>query len=133
MIDVESLIFSQIASVLRAAYPNVWVVGEFMDVPARFPAVSIIENDNTVLPSMSTLNIENAAALMYEVNVYSNLSTGKKQQAKQIMRFIDDEFAKLNFVRTMCNPISNLQDATIYRMMARYEAIIDKDFWLYTN
>lgn len=133
MIDAENIIFSRIANTLRTAYPGIFVRSEFTDIPARFPAVTIIESDNSVLSKQSTLNIENAASLMYEVNVYSNLSTGKKQQAKAIMAAIDDEFAKMNFVRTMCNPVSNLQDATIYRMVARYNAVIDNDFWLYTD
>lgn len=133
MIDAENIIFSRIANMLRTAYPGIFVRSEFTDIPARFPAVTIIESDNSVLTRQSTLNIENAASLMYEVNVYSNLSTGKKQQAKAIMALIDNEFAAMNFVRTMCNPVSNLQDATIYRMVARYKAVIDKDFWLYTD
>lgn len=133
MIDAENIIFSRIANMLRTAYSGIFVRSEFTDIPARFPAVTIIESDNSVLTKQSTLNIENAASLMYEVNVYSNLSTGKKQQAKAIMAAIDDEFAKMNFVRKMCNPVSNLQDATIYRMVARYNAVIDKDFWLYKD
>lgn len=133
MIDAENLIFANIATALRSAYPGIWVVGEYIDVPAEFPAVSIIEGDNSVLRKMSTLQIENAVSVMYEVNVYSNLARGKKQQAKAIIAAIDKEFCKINFVRTMCNPVSNLQDATIYRMVARYEAVIDKDFWIYTN
>lgn len=133
MIDPESLIFAPIAEALRTAYPGIWVVGEYTDVPASFPAVSIEESDNSVYEKMSTLNIENAVNVMYEVNVYSNLVRGKKQEAKRIMRSISNEFANMGFVRTTCNPISNLQDATIYRMIARYEAVVDKDFWVYTS
>lgn len=133
MIDAENFIFNRLANVLRGAYPGIWVVGEYIDVPADFPAVSIVESDNSVLTRQSTLNIENAVSVMYEVNVYSNLARGRKQQAKAIMAALDEEFSKMNFVRISCNPISNLQDATIYRMVARYEAVIDKDFWIYTN
>lgn len=133
MIDAENFIFNRLANVLRGAYPGIWVVGEYIDVPADFPAVSIVESDNSVLTRQSTLNIENAVSVMYEVNVYSNLARGRKQQAKAIMAALDEEFSKMNFVRISCNPISNLQDATIYRMVARYEAVIDKDFWIYTD
>lgn len=57
---------------------------------------------------------------MYEVNVFSNKTGYKKSEAKAIMDTIDDQFAALGFTRTMCNPVSNLQDATIYRIVARY-------------
>lgn len=133
MIDVENIIFAKIANVLRAAYSGILVTGEFTDVPARFPAVIVVESDNSVLTKQSTLNIENAVNVMYEVNVFTNTVGKKKSEAKAIMAAIDDEFSKMNFIRTMCNPVSNLQDATIYRMVARYEAVIDRDFWIYTD
>ena len=50
-----------------------------------------------------------------------------------IMETIDNEFSKIGFTRTMCNPVSNLQDATIYRIVARYEGVADKNFRIYTK
>ena len=131
MIDVESLIFSQVAGVLRVEFPGIFVSGEFTDLPAKFPAVTIVESDNSIIQRMRTSNIENAVNVMYEVNVYSNTVGYKKSEAKEIMSVIDDEFSKMGFARTMCNPVANLQDATIYRMTARYEAAIDKELWVY--
>ena len=72
MIDVESLIFSQVAEALRVAFPGIFVSGEYVDTPAKFPAVTIVESDNAIVQRMRTANIENAATLMYEVNVYTN-------------------------------------------------------------
>ena len=131
MIDVESLIFSQVAEALRVAFPGRFVSGEYVDTPAKFPAVTIVESDNAVVQRMRTTNIENAVTLMYEVNVYTNTVGYKKSEAKDIMEAVDGEFSKLGFARTMCNPISNLSDATIYRMVARYTATVGKDFWVY--
>ena len=131
MIDAENLIFAQVAGVLRVEFPGIFVSGEFTDLPAKFPAVTIVESDNSIVESMRTTNIENAVNVMYEVNVYSNTVGYKKSEAKEIMSVIDDEFSKMGFARTMCNPVANLQDATIYRMTARYEAAIDKDLWVY--
>lgn len=131
MIDVESLIFSQVAEALRVAFPRILVSAEYVDTPAKFPAVTIVESDNAVVQRMRTTNIENAVTLMYEVNVYTNTVGYKKSEAKDIMEAVDGEFSKLGFARTMCNPISNLSDATIYRMVARYTATVGKDFWVY--
>lgn len=124
MISPEPFIFSQIASLLRAEYPGVFVSGEYVDAPAKFPAVTIIEADNSVYQRMRTTDVGNAALLMYEVNVYSNQTGYKKSQAKAIMDTIDKQFASLGFTRTMCNPVSNLHDATIYRITARYEGVV---------
>ncbi|WP_283619356.1 hypothetical protein [Flavonifractor plautii] len=135
MIDIENQVFSTIATALRAQYSGIFVSGEFTDVPARFPAVTIVESDNSVLQKMRTAapNLENAVSLMYEVNVYTNSVGYKKSEAKDIMETIDNEFSEMGFTRTMCNPVSNLQDATIYRIVARYEGVADKNFRIYTN
>ena len=135
MIDIESFLFSRIAGVLRTSYEGIFVSGEYVDSPAKFPSVTIVESDNSVLQKMMTIapNLENAVSLMYEVNVYTNSVGYKKSEAKDIMETIDNEFSKMGFTRTMCNPVSNLQDATIYRIVARYEGIADNNFRIYTN
>ena len=40
--------------------------------------------------------------------------------AERIVALIDEVLAQHRFVRTFCNPIQNMNDATIYRMTARY-------------
>lgn len=130
MIDPENIIFSTVATALRDKY-DVFVSGEYTDLPAKFPAVTIVQIDNAIVQRMRTTNIENAVSVAMEVNVYTNTVGYKKSEAKDIMETVDDEFTKLGFARTMCNPVANLQDATIYRMVARYEATVDKDLWVY--
>ena len=135
MIDIESFLFSRIAGVLRASYEGIFVSGEYVDSPAKFPAVTIVESDNSVLQKMRTAapNLENAVSLMYEVNIYTNTEGFKKSEAKDILETVDSEFSKLGFTRTMSNPISNLQDAKIFRIVVRYEGVADKDFRIYKN
>lgn len=133
MIDLENDIFTAIATDLRTAYPGIFVTGEYVPVPSRFPAVSIVEADNRVFEQMRTLNIENAARVMYEVNIYSSKTSGKKAEAKAISETVDNLFSSIGFTRTFRNQVPNMNDATIYRIVCRYEAIIDKDFWIYHN
>lgn len=122
-----------VATPLREKFPGIWVSGEYVDAPAKFPAVTIEEVNNSVYQKMRTVHIENAASVLYEVNIYSNKIGYKKSEAQEIMSFIDNILAGLGFTRTMCNPLPNLADATIYRLTARYEAVIDQDNWIYTN
>lgn len=132
-IDIEADIFDAVADVLRDTYRGIWVTGEETDLPARFPAATLVQKDSSVDERMRTVNVENAANIMWEVNVYSNKAVGKKQEAKRIMQTIDGVLSSLNFTRTMCNPISNLQDATIYRIVARYKAKVDRNLNIYQN
>ncbi|OUO73830.1 hypothetical protein [Anaeromassilibacillus sp. An250] len=131
MIDIESIVFSTVASALREKYDGIFVSGEFTDLPAKFPAVTIVESDNSIVQRMRTTNIENAVTVMYEVGIYSNTVGYKKSEAKDILEVVDNEFAKMGFARILCNPVANLSDATIYRIVARYQASIDKDLWVY--
>ena len=131
MINLEYDIFTAVATALRTAHQGIYVTGEYVPTPPQLPAVSIIEADNKVFRKMRTLNIENAASVMYEVNVYSNKASGKKAEAKSIVETLDAKFAEIGFTRTMMNQVPNLFDASIYRIVCRYEAVIDKDYWIY--
>lgn len=132
MIDIEREVFSIIAKALREKYPNVSVVGEYVKSPSKFPCVSIIESDNSVYNRTQTNgSLENHAEVMYEVNIYSNKSSGKKSECKGIASLIDNKFATLGFSRIMLQPVPNMDDATIYRMVGRYEGVVSKDKIVY--
>lgn len=124
MIDVEIDVFDRVYTKLIAEFPDAFVSGEYVRVPKSFPAVSIIEMSNVIYEPASALSdIEVAATIMYEVNVYSNLAVCKKTEAKDILSVIDNEFLAMGFIRQYSNPVPNLEDATIYRIVARYEKI----------
>ncbi len=132
MIDIEPEVFSIIAKALRERYPDVYVVGEYVKSPSKFPCVSIIESDNSVYSRTQTSgSLENHGEVMYEVNIYSNKSSGKKSECKAIASLIDNEFATLGFSRIMLQPVPNMDDATIYRMVGRYEGVVSKDKVVY--
>lgn len=135
MIDVENQVFSFVAGRTRQAFAqeNILVKSEYDDAPVRFPAATILEADNSVYQKMRGNRIENAAKLLYEVNVFSNVQGYGKSQAQEIMNVIDEAFAQLGFTRTMCSPVSNLQSGKIFRMLARYEGAVDREHWIYTN
>lgn len=132
MIDIENEVFQTCADAFRAAYPNGYIAGEYVSQPPKFPAVSVVQMDSIVLNSgRDSGDIENFADVMYQVDVYSNLNKGKKAQAKAIIALIDEQLAHLGFTRTFLNPIQNFNDATIYRMTARYRAVVGKDHYIY--
>lgn len=133
MIDIENDIFDYVAKRIRATHSGCYVTGEFVETPAKFPAVTLVEADNRVLERMRTNNIENAVSVMWEMNIYSNKASGRKSEAKAIANTADDVFAEIGFTRTFREQIPNLRDATIYRIVCRYEAVIDKDFVIYQS
>ena len=132
MIDIENEIFSEVADYVDQGYPGVYLTSEYVKAPSSFPAASLVEIDNTVVASTQTSgNYENHATVLYEANVYSNKHTGKKSECKEIIALIDERMTQMGFTRVMRNVVPDLFDATIYRMVARYRAVVSRDHVVY--
>lgn len=132
MINIEEELFSIVSTVVRANYPGIYMVGEYVKSPSSFPCVSLIEMDNQMYQKTQTNDsTENHVSVMYELNVYSNKTKGKKSECKAIAACVDEQMQRLGFTRTMLNPVPNMDDATIYRMTGRYTAVVSKDNVIY--
>lgn len=132
MIDIENEVFDRVATRVREQFPNIFMTGEYVNSPASFPAVSLVEMDNAArIETIDSGSNENHANVMYEVNVYSNKTTGKKTECKQIIALIDLEMAAMGFVRSTLTPVPNEYDSTIYRMVGRYRAAVSSDHTIY--
>ena len=132
MIDIETEIFDEVSGKVREKFPSIFMTGEYVKSPSSFPCVSLVEVDNTTFRNTQTTEgKENHAAVVYELNVYSNKTKGKKAECKEIASFIDDLMMGLNFTRTMLEPVPNQDGATIYRMLGRYRAVISKNKTIY--
>lgn len=129
MIDIENMLFTKVKNDL----PKTVKTGAmYSKSQSEFPLVTLVVVDNTVYePFIDSARIENAVEIMVEVNVYSNKTSGKKEECKTLIKNIDDTLSGLNLVRTFCQPTPNLEDATIYRITARYRAVVDKNLNIY--
>lgn len=128
MINVESSVFATVAAEFTASYPNGSRYGESVDTPAKFPCLTLVEDDNaTYEGTQDTAMMEHHATIMYTVNCYSNKTSGAKQECKAIMELVDVQMQQMGFTRMFCNQTKNL-DSKIYRMTARYRAVINQKF-----
>jgi hypothetical protein len=125
MIDIETSVFSPISVALKEEFPGIFVVSEPTPVPSKALVASIVQQDSYSSPRMqdNTL-VEKFAIVMFQIDVYSNKSTGKKSQCKAVMNTIDQMLFKLNFMRMSLNPIP-MEDSGYYRLTARYRAQTD--------
>ena len=132
MIDIENEVFDRVAKRVREQFPNIFMVGEYVKSPPSFPAVSLMEMDNAIREvTIDSGSNENHANVMYEVNVYSNKTTGKKSECKEIITLIDTEMSAMGFVRSTLTPVPNEYDSTIYRMVGRYRAAVSTEHKIY--
>lgn len=129
MIDIENMLFTKVKNDL----PTTVKTGTmYASVQSEFPYVTLMVMDNSVYePFIDSARIENAVEIMVEVNVYSNKTSGKKEECKKLIKTIDDTLSGLNLVRIFCQPTPNLEDATVFRITARYIAIVDKNLNIY--
>lgn len=134
MIDIESQIFTTIAEGLRQQFPQKFpksgkrgsIAGEYVRAPSMFPHVSVMETDSYMdARRLDSSNAERYSVISYTVEVYSNLTSGKKQECREIIGAIDSMMYALNFTRQSLTPVPNMEDATLYRMVGRYRAETD--------
>ena len=125
MIDIESQIYSPIRTALVNAYDGIFVTSEPTATSAKFPAVSIVQQDNYMsINKLDNSGEERFATIMFQVDVYSNKASGKKSQCKEIMNVVDTMLFALNFTRLSLTPIPMANDG-YYRLSARYRAETD--------
>lgn len=127
MIDIENLVYTTIRNALKAYSTDIDVTGTYVDVPSKFPHVSIQETDNATEPStISTSDREFSAELTYTVNIYTNTATAKSD-AKAIAAVVNDAFTAIGFVRSMKQEAPNI-DRTITRYIMRFTATASKAY-----
>ncbi len=127
MVDIENEVFTAIATALRAAYSGITVEGITTYSPSKFPCVCIEETDNySLTDTRDTTSNDNHAVVVYEVNVYSNKTSGRKSEAKAILATVDGVMNDFGFTRIARTPI-NMDEATKYRLFARYRAAVSNN------
>jgi len=125
MEQIENQVFTKLKTAITTTYSNALVTGVYTPTPSKFPCVFIEEADN-FSEIIGSSGKELATAVMYEVNVFSNNASGKKNECKAIIKIVDDTMVGMGFNRSMLQPIPN-EDTTIYRMTARYTASISNN------
>lgn len=124
MIDIENKVYTPIAKALREKFPGISVNSSYVNSPPSFPHVSIVEQDNYAV-HLDTSDKERFASLMYQVDAYSDSRNRKKEDCRTIIAFIDDMLYGMNFTRISMAPVPNMENASIYRLTARYRAETD--------
>lgn len=127
MIDIENYVYTTVRNAIKAYNSGIGVSGTYVDIPSKFPHVSIEETDNASLASaLSTSDRERAANVTYTVNIYTNTATAKSD-AKAIAVVVNNAFTAIGFNRSMKQEMPNI-DRTVYRLTMRYQATAWKAF-----
>jgi hypothetical protein len=133
MIDIEQRVYTTVTTPLRSSFDPIYIYGEEVRTPSLFPAVTIVEIDNYVYKrTMDSGSNERHSVITYEVTVYSNKTTGKKAECKEILAVVDEKFMGIGFTRSMTKPVP-MDDATAFKLVARYSAVVSDSGKIYNR
>lgn len=124
MVDCENEVYTRVATALREQFSNLDMSGDYTLAPSSFPHVVLYESDNSVATRYTAQDSE-MDQVTFTVEVYSNKAIGKKAEAKKIMAAVDDVMFSMNAERLSKLPIANLNNASIFRFVARYRVLTD--------
>lgn len=130
MINNASEIFTKLTTALQNADSKVKTASVYKNTPTSYPFVSIEQIGNNVYErGIDSGEIENFAYITFEVNVYAEGNT-RMSKAYTLLEVVDSELKSIGFTRIVITPMQD-QNETIYRLVARYEAVVGKDLKVY--
>jgi hypothetical protein len=120
----NNAIFTAIRNAVKAEYADANCVQMYTPTPAKFPTVFAREIGHFTPQQAWTLtNAQDISERTWEVQVFSNLSAGSKEQAYDILDICKDVMRSLYFLETFEQPIDQ-QDKSIYCLVARFRRVI---------
>ena len=120
----NNAIFTAIRNAVKAEYADANCVQMYTPTPAKFPTVFAREIGHFTPQQAWTLtNAQDISERTWEVQVFSNLSTGSKERAYEILDICKDVMRGLYFIETFEQPIDQ-QDKSIYCLVARFRRVI---------
>lgn len=132
MINLMNEIFSAVAATVREAHPGITVTGEYTRQPSKFPTVTLDETQNVTVDSLEDSSKEERfSGLTYRLQVFSNKTSGKKAEARNIFATADNEMRRLGFRRITYTTVPEIYDSTVYSISATYEAVADASGTIY--
>lgn len=118
-------VFTRVRDALKTEFgTKTYVVGEFVDTPAQFPCVAIINRGEVPLTRYMTIDgTDEQHRSTFEIQAFSNLTSGGTTQAKQLVECALEEFKSMGFRATVNMPLDNA-DKSIKRHVARVTRVI---------
>lgn len=120
----NNAIFTAIRAAVLAEVSTANCTQTYSPTPAKFPTVFAREIGRFTPAQTATVsNAQDIYETTWEVQVFSNLQSGAKEQAYRLMDAVKSALRKLYFVETMENPIDQT-DAKYYTLVARFRRVI---------
>lgn len=133
MNDIETDVYDRVARAIEAELPDTYVTDDYVNVLPKMPAVTIEQLDLASHDPDSTVRADGKEwynTVYFQIDAYSNLTAGRKAQAKQLIELADREMIRMGFWRMSLRPLPNM-DPDLYRYTATYRAVVSHDHTIY--
>ena len=129
MIDVSNEIFNTVAKDLRSLYSGITVVGEYVDIPSKFPTVTLDEISNVPV-HLDSATINKYARVTYRSQVFCN-GNGKRKRAREIFDSLDQKLMGLGLQMKTYTTTPAIYNSEVYCITATHEGVIDSNGTIY--
>lgn len=129
----NNAIYTVIRSAVLAEVSDAKVTQTYVPAPAKFPTVFVREIGRFTPQNAQTVtNAQDVYETTWEVQIFSNLTSGAKEQAYKLMDAVKNAMRGLYFIETMENPVDNANNK-YYTLIARFRRIIGSGEDMPTN
>ena len=129
MIDVSNEIFNTVAKDLRSLYSEITVVGEYVEVAAKFPTVTLDEISN-VPTHLDSATTNKYAKVVYRSQVFMN-GNGKRKKAREIFDSLDRKLMDLGLTMKTYTTTPAIYNSEVYCITATHEGVVGADGTIY--
>ena len=129
MIDVSNEIFDTVAKDLRSLYSGITVVGEYVDMPAKFPTVTLDEISN-VPTHLDSATINKYTKVIYRSQIFMN-GNGKRKKAREIFDSLDRKLMSLGLTMKTYTTTPAIYNSEVYCITATHEGVVGADGMIY--
>jgi hypothetical protein len=129
MIDKSDEVFDRVMTYVISQNPELTEENfgsDEVDAPPVFPFISIVQAEvKTYADGQDDRLRENMAELMFRVQIYSNSTTGKREQCRMLSHDVDDYMMRMNFSRETLGFVTNMSNNSIARLVGTYSVLAD--------
>lgn len=124
MIYTQNAIYTVIRTAVLATVSTANVTQTYSATPSKFPTVFAREIGHFTPSQTQTLtNQQDVYETTWEVQIFSNLTSGAKEQAYSLMSIVKNALKGLYFIEVSENPIDTA-NAKYYTLIARFRRVI---------
>ena len=120
----NNAIYTVVRNAVKAEYGSANITQTYSPTPSKFPTVFIREIGRFTPQQAATFsNAQDVYESSWEVQVFSNIASGAKEQAYAILGVVKTALRGLYFIETFESPLDQT-DKSIYCLVARFKRVI---------